>query len=128
MKEDSDQEADLVRISGKRRSEFPEPAKDFGSFKICAKESTPRRSCSRARQPKGRNYQKAQRANNIGIADPVCKTSIPGSNPGGASKLFRESVERRTGSLTGSGGLTIALTIHGGNANHTTIECGAPRT
>jgi IstB-like ATP binding protein len=25
MKEDSDQDADLVRISGKRRSEFPEP-------------------------------------------------------------------------------------------------------
>src|SRR5437764_14943750 len=25
MKEDSDQETDLVRISGKRRSEFPEP-------------------------------------------------------------------------------------------------------
>jgi hypothetical protein len=25
MKEDSDQDADLVRISGKNRSEFPEP-------------------------------------------------------------------------------------------------------
>ena len=28
MKEDSDQDADLVRISGKSRSEFPEPTRD----------------------------------------------------------------------------------------------------
>jgi hypothetical protein len=34
MKEDSDQDADLVRISGKRWSEFPEPTK-------CTDESPP---------------------------------------------------------------------------------------
>jgi hypothetical protein len=32
--------------------------------------------------------QKAKRANNLAIAGPVCKTSIPGSNPGGASTFF----------------------------------------
>jgi hypothetical protein len=31
--------------------------------------------------------QKARRDNNLVIADPVCKTSTPGSNPGGASNL-----------------------------------------
>jgi DNA replication protein DnaC len=34
MKEDSDQEADLVRISGKSRSEFPEPTPETGDLEL----------------------------------------------------------------------------------------------
>jgi hypothetical protein len=35
-----------------------------------------------------RANQKARRVNRIGTTGSVCKTSIPGSNPRGASKFF----------------------------------------
>ena len=34
--------------------------------------------------------QKAKRVNNLAFLDPVCKTSTPGSNPGGASNQIKE--------------------------------------
>jgi hypothetical protein len=47
---------------------------------------------NRTRRKRGKTRiradQKARRDNHLVIADPVCKTSIPGSNPGGASKFF----------------------------------------
>ena len=55
MKEDSDQEADLVRISGKRRSEFPEPTL-FASttrHRDCVHVPAVRRSAKHARISKG---------------------------------------------------------------------------
>jgi hypothetical protein len=50
---------------------------------------------NRTRRKRGKTTiradQKARRDNNLVIADPVCKTSTPGSNPGGASNFPKKS-------------------------------------
>ena len=50
---------------------------------------------NRTRRTRGKTRiradQKARRDNNLVIADPVCKTSTPGSNPGGASTYLANS-------------------------------------
>lgn len=49
MKEDSDQQADLVRISGKSRSEFPEPTSSRGLLPVVAARGGTTAHCREAR-------------------------------------------------------------------------------
>jgi hypothetical protein len=50
---------------------------------------------NRTRRKRGKTRiradQKARRDNNLVIASPDCKTSTPGSNPGGASTFLQQS-------------------------------------
>src|SRR5207244_13501862 len=62
MKEDSDQQADLVRISGKHRSEFPEPTCTLASIIVrCVSSSTRTVSKVSAWEPDCRTTFKSSR-------------------------------------------------------------------